>query len=948
MRPLFFASLLALCFGAAHALSTGRPRVTEETEHFEITVDQAKSSVLPEAAAWLERAYGIESKFFDYQTRKKTEVVLLDEEDISNGFAFAPDQWIVIYLTPSRFQMRGTATWFSNVSAHELTHILTLRKMGLTSKFVGIDASVSLDNAVSHTDADVDWFPHNVPSWLAEGLAQYGSMHCGGDTLDSHREMLLRTAWESQNLLPLKNMENYGDDARTSEMIYNEGFHLVDFLYRTYGRDAMNAMMSAWDSLGYSKSFQSAFGASPDEVYQNWRNELDNRYSESSDRSQSISAFGAPYTYETSPVYDSVSGTLYYLSSEENDFGDTHLYSESKSGRRHLIQRDVSAPMHRAPDGSLLYPAVRVDPSTGTQLSDLYRYRPKTDAIERLTKDQRAVAAVATESNVVYAILRGSGRTRIARLDQGRPSLVMNAPPQTEFMDLAASGDSLLYVGAVRGNNSDILKLDLRSGKLSPILASRHNERDPFVKDGRLYFSSDADGSYAIYSLVGNTIYRHTPPSTPAFAPFVDGDSLRYSAYTPQGFLLSSQPFDSGAALATLGRPSNFPVRAPIVPQVNILGYDRTGMELSGYSGLIGYAYTRHEDVQQPDETVLRYNPCSQHGLLGGQVEFSDPEQRNFLDFSLAADQCLDIPATPFVSGAAVTYANYSFTPDLILSARYQSLQTSMPDVATNPPGTDPRTLGLLSDFQANGELAFHLGSYIYDAPQVELQIQTLNRNQSDYTTSSQGSFAAGNILGFAVVDQGMDFINQGVLGNIGAFYSPGDSAVETVEGSLELHTQWNRFLFLEALANGVKNFGGNTSYSGNATLAGDMRLPIGLTVGSVGYRGLFLESAFLHTAFSLLQTNQPSDYYLSLTEPTALHPLGLSPSLSSTLSSPMRTGESPFPVFTPPIPVSRLLDLGLRLKIMTPSSQSVIWSFDLQAQPHDVSHGYFSTSISL
>jgi hypothetical protein len=933
MRPLFFVGLLALCFNAAYALSTGRPRVTEETEHFEITVDKTKSSILPEAAAWLERAYGIESKFFDFQTQKKTQVVLLDEEDVSNGFAFAPNQWIVIYLEPSRFQMRGTATWLSNVSAHELTHILTLRKMGLTTKFEGIDASVSWDNPRWHADGDADWAPHNVPAWLAEGLAQYGSMQCGGDTLDSHREMLLHTAWESQNLIPLKNMENYADDSRSSEMIYNQGFHLVDFLYRTYGRDAMNTMMSSWDSLGYSGAFQSAFGASPDEVYLRWRQGLDNLYSESGERTETVSAFGAPYIFETSPVYNSASKTLYYLSSEENDFGAAHLYSESQSGWRYQIQRDVSDPMHMAPDGSLLYPALRIDLSTGAQLSDLYRYWPKTDQVERLTTDLRVVAAVATPRNEVYAILRGSGHTRIAHLQNGIPSLVIDAPPQTEFMDLAASGDSILYVGAVRGNNSDILRLDLRSKKLSPILASAHNERDPFVKDGVLYFSSDADGSYAIYSLVGTTIYRHTPPSTPAFAPFVDEDSLRYSAYTPQGFQLQSQPFDSGAALATLGRPRNFAVPVPPVPRVNLLSYDRTGMELSSYAGLIEYAYSRHEDFADPNDLIIRENPCSPHALLGGQAELSDPEQRNFLDAYVALDQCLDVSSKPYVPAAVLTYRNYDLTPDIILSAEYQSLQIELPEFA-------PGTLGLSSVFQANGELVFHLGSYLYDAPQIQAETQTTNYNLTGVEVITQSAFQAGNIFGFSFVDQGMDFINQGVIGSVGAFFNP-DNSIGTAQGSIQVNAHLGRFLYLEAQANGQQNFGNDdSSYSGDATLAGDMRLPMGLTIGSVGYEGLFLESAFLHVAFSFLGTNDPSSSFLSLTEPTALHPLGLSPT--------PRNAESPLPVFNPIIPVSNLLTLGLRLKIMTPSSRPVIWNFDWQAPPDDMGQGFFSTSISL
>ena len=146
-----------------------------------------------------------------------------------------------------------------------------------------------------------------------------------------------------------------------------------------------------------------------------------------------------------------------------------------------------------------------------------------------------------------------------------------------EFTDLTAGFDGTLYVSAVQGNNSDILRFDIPSKSLHFLLGSKHNERDPFFWKGRLYFSSDADGSYAIYSLKGKTISRHTPAGGQSgFAPFTDGAVLRYSVYTPHGFLLRSQPLDSGEASAELGQPSNSPLQPPPPANPYFFGYDRT------------------------------------------------------------------------------------------------------------------------------------------------------------------------------------------------------------------------------------------------------------------------------------------------------------------------------------------------------------------------------------
>lgn len=936
--PLFLA-ILFLC-RSVHAISTGNDRVTAISEHFEITVDRNKKSVLNEAAAWLENAYAIESAFFDYETRGKVQIVLLDEEDYSNGFAFPSNQWIVIYLAPARFQLRGTTEWFPNVSAHELSHILTLRKMGETSNFYGIRASVLWSGRKWLTDGDAAWLPQNIPTWLAEGLAQYGSMHCGFDTLDSHREMLLHEAWSSGSLLPLKMMETFSGDSRSSEMIYNQGYHLVDFIYRTYGREAVNAMMKAWDKRGYAGSFMEAFGISPQEVYDRWRKLLDVRLANRQPHSGSASAFGPSYIVEDAPIFDPATQTLYFLSSEANDFGITHLYAQRRGGGKSLIQRNVQAPIHLAPDGSLLYPAVRINSHTGARISDLYRYQPGIGSIEKLTNGLRVIAGVATESSRIYVITNDSGRTRIVGLENGRSSQWIDAPPGTEFMDLAPSGDTLLYVGATHGNNSDIWLLDARSGILRPLLASPHNERDPFVRNGRLYFSGDPDGKYGIYSLDGNTIYRHTPPLTPpAFAPFTDGTTLRYSAYSTLGFTLEAQSSDSSPPLAMLGKPSNSAFVPPPAVPLNLTGYDRTHIQPVEFDLILGYTHTLHVDRgaifmnSAGDMSIYRtrINPCAHQGFAGGETYWSDPQTRNEFSAYAITGQCLDMSSSPYLPVAQVEYDNHNFTPDLFLRGQYQSVRINLPDVHPTP-------LGLYSIFDLIGGGVLHYSDYVANRLQFEFQKVTVDWNMGSGSSQSVEYKALDEVLAFGVIDDGKDFINQGVLGSLGGTVDLGGNN-SVLHGNLEIHENVERVLFLEALGQG-QNVIGDTDYTlATATLAGDLRIPMGFTLGSVGYRGLFLESAFLHGAFTVQWTHNLNEAILSLTEPASLYPGGF--------HSTSRKNDL-LPAYVPPIPVSRLLELGLRFKTITPSSRVMLWNFSWQARPSNIRDGYFSASVSL
>jgi len=205
----------------AWGTSLGKYRVTSETAHFLVTIDRQKEGAAAEAAAWLEESFRVQSEFYDFAPSEKIQAVLLDEEDYSNGFAYAPASWLVLHLTPGRFDLRGSGQWLPNVAAHELAHIFTLQKMGLTHRFLGVEAFVSAGRRGGRFDADAVWLPDDVPAWLAEGLAQYGSMHGGYDTLDTRRRMLLRQAWASGTLRPLTAMETCSGDARDGERVYN-------------------------------------------------------------------------------------------------------------------------------------------------------------------------------------------------------------------------------------------------------------------------------------------------------------------------------------------------------------------------------------------------------------------------------------------------------------------------------------------------------------------------------------------------------------------------------------------------------------------------------------------------------------------------------------------------------------------------------------------------------
>jgi len=140
------------------------------TDHFIISVDTHKKDVIGSIAYLFENSYQILTDFFDYHPKKRIQVLLTDEDDIGNGAAFAAQGWVVISLVPANFGLRGSVNWLPNVISHELAHIITFRKMGLKSKWLGMYLFSNWFHKTSFATShyqDIFMPTKDIPPWAA-------------------------------------------------------------------------------------------------------------------------------------------------------------------------------------------------------------------------------------------------------------------------------------------------------------------------------------------------------------------------------------------------------------------------------------------------------------------------------------------------------------------------------------------------------------------------------------------------------------------------------------------------------------------------------------------------------------------------------------------------------------------------------------------------------------
>ena len=589
MRFSRFLPILGAVFSAACALRPGLPRVTGTTDHFSLTIDASKSDLLPQLAALAESCWARQSRFFSYQPPGRIQVVFLDEQDYANGYAYAPLSWVVIHLHAAEFALRGRTRWLPNVMAHEIGHIFTLRKLGEDSRFLGWGAFHAWrGSGTSRFAEELRWEYGRVPPWLAEGLAQYAAGACGYDTLDNRRRMELQVAAASGQLLTPAELKGYAWDARRNEMIYAQGFALVNWLYSTYGSAAINRYMDAARRSGWRGAFKKTFGKSLPDLYGEWRKGLEARshYDTAGDGAYVLPEPAGPYTMEAfpAPLGD---GRFLYLSSRDNDQGSLDLFlGEAEGGARKLF-RGVTSLSLDAAGGKAYFTATRFAFRQAGQISDLYAYDAKSGNIDRLTSGGRMVRGCVSEGQV-YGLRNHLGRTSIVRIGEGGWTTAYAPPDSFEITDLAPGPQAgTLTLGTASGFGNDLRELDLRTQELTALAASPQDEVDPHWSGDTLYFAADYAGSYDIYAQADGNLVRLTHADGGAFHPYPARDGLWISAYGPTGFRLARArtpaqlpPFM--VELPTLGWPA--PGHLEYEPDT----YDHSRLSFLGYDVAFG------------------------------------------------------------------------------------------------------------------------------------------------------------------------------------------------------------------------------------------------------------------------------------------------------------------------------------------------------------------------
>ncbi len=542
---------------------------TIESEHFIIHFHQGLEELARKSAGMAEDIHSLLSDRFLWTPDEKTNMVLIDSSDISNGFATVlPYNSIYIYTVPPMPDMSigQYENWLRLVITHEYAHILT---MDPARGYSGVMRNI-FGKPIPGADPlsfllFVAAVPPNIllPRWWIEGIAtwaesQYNPM---GRGKNAYYEMIFRTAVAEDNLLSIDKINGEIPYWPAGSSLYIYGFALQKFIARRYGNEALGALNMA--HAGRVPYFINGAAAGVTDksyifLYRDMLQDLKKEHAKKVDILKTypltdINRMDIKGERLTNPRL-SRDGEFLALNSIDPHKHETIVIMD-KNGRKQyaMVNRLISD--HNitwSPDGrSIFFTQAEIHRSYNLY-QDLYSYEIKKNKVKRLTEGMRLKDPDLSPDGSIFALVSVdvSGQS-LALLDlsedEEKLKIIRHYGQGVRVSGPRWSPDGKRIVFSVRDTNGNTsLHLfesdESADGKNSVILEDSHDNIYPvWSPDSRfIIFTSDRTGVYNLfaYSLSEKKIYRITNLIGGAFQPEVspDGSRIYFSSYHSRGF----------------------------------------------------------------------------------------------------------------------------------------------------------------------------------------------------------------------------------------------------------------------------------------------------------------------------------------------------------------------------------------------------------------------------
>jgi hypothetical protein len=591
---LFFSLLLTVSFESFGGLTDPSLKwKTVKTEHFAFTYYEGEEKVVERLVAMAEDVYRQITGKFDAHPWGRTEVVVVDNHDLANGFTLViPYNMIVLRAVPpfSDSTLAHYDDWLRELFIHEYTHVVHITDTRYPAKALKLlVGKLMAPNGLT-------------PGWVTEGIATYFETEqtTGGRGRSTFTDMLLRTdilngrfqkidemagtkyewpAWQAQYLYGVGFWqflaEKYGED-KMIEYSRNSGSSLRFFMLNSQAKRSYRqertpeeeklCSETEWTDRGsyqVKKTYPETCGdrgRSFLQLWEEWRAELTKRYGETK---AAVLATGIKEgdgyltpdkggSYSM-PIFSPDGKKLVYLATSIHHRSELRLKDlETKNERVLLRSRDVQQ-MSFSPDGEKLILSYVTTHKRYNQFSDLFEVDLKTGKMKQLTKGDRARDPDVRYDGKIVAVIQKTGKAELAVFDPAEKKWkTIYEAGQFDHPRWMPNGQDVV-VSVHKDKQRDLWIIDSESGQGHRVTNDIAIEDRPVVdREARVvYFSSDKSGIPNIYRYDPYTKSTKavTNVITGAFAPSLAPDGkILYQYYNGKGFEI--RKVDKGIATA--------------------------------------------------------------------------------------------------------------------------------------------------------------------------------------------------------------------------------------------------------------------------------------------------------------------------------------------------------------------------------------------------------------
>jgi Tol biopolymer transport system component len=539
--------------------------LTIRGEHVRVHYHQEAERTAKTVCKIADEVWGPITSLYQYEP-DVIDFIIKDIDDYSNGATYFFDNKIEIWSSSLDFDLRGTHNWLRNVISHEFTHMVQLQaSMKLTRTIPAL--YLQFLNYEDKRRPDILYgFPNfvasypiafiNVPSWLAEGTAQYMRKDLDYDNWDTHRDMILRSYAIENKMLTWNQMNTFDKTSLGNESVYNSGFALTRYISQKYGEDKLREIsykLGKLTNFTVDAAFNDVLDKDGNEIYDEWSDYLKADYKkriadvESNKVTGNIIAkegFGNFY-----PEFSNDGNKLLYISNKTSDYfslSSIYLY-DLKTKTEKLVMPTVRSTAGFIPNtNKIIYAKLSDDNPKWTDIHDLYVYDLDSEDETRITFGVRANnPSVSHDGKKIVFIFQNDGTVNLGTVDidgKNFKKLTLFEKGEQLFNPKFSQDDSFILFDYSYSDNRDFGRINVDGSGLEMITNTKADERNAVqAKDGKIYYSSDESGIFNIYTLDLSTkeTKQITNVTGGAFMPTVNenGDVV-YAGYTAEGYKL--------------------------------------------------------------------------------------------------------------------------------------------------------------------------------------------------------------------------------------------------------------------------------------------------------------------------------------------------------------------------------------------------------------------------